>query len=61
VTALAAVLAHEQADVRNSSGDPVFALPDTRFGLGPDLPVHVRFDTAGTCRLWGGSGSVTAT
>jgi Cu+-exporting ATPase len=29
----------------------VFALPGTTFG--PDLPVHVHFDTAGTYRLWG--------
>ncbi|HEU5265867.1 MAG TPA: heavy metal translocating P-type ATPase [Jatrophihabitans sp.] len=43
--------AHEHADVRTSAGDPVFALPGTTFG--PDLPVHVHFDTAGTYRLWG--------
>jgi Cu+-exporting ATPase len=43
--------AHEHADVRNSSGDPVFALPGTTFG--PDLPVHAHFDTPGTYRLWG--------
>ncbi len=43
--------AHEHADVRDSSGHPVFALPGTTFG--PDLPVHVHFDTAGTYRLWG--------
>ena len=43
--------AHEHADVRDSSGRPVFALPGTTFG--PDLPVHVHFDTAGTYRLWG--------
>jgi Cu+-exporting ATPase len=43
--------AHEHADVRNGSGDPVFALPGTTFG--PDLPVHAHFDTAGTYRLWG--------
>jgi Cu+-exporting ATPase len=52
--------AHEHADVRDSSGAPVFALPGTTFG--PDLPVHVHFDTAGTYRLWGqfrlGSGQV---
>jgi Cu+-exporting ATPase len=42
---------HEHADVRDSSGGPVFALPGTTFG--PDLPVHVHFDTAGTYRLWG--------
>lgn len=43
--------AHEHADVRDGSGHPVFALPGTTFG--PDLPVHVHFDTAGTYRLWG--------
>jgi Cu+-exporting ATPase len=43
--------AHEHADVRDSSGAPVFALPGTTFG--PDLPVHVHFDTAGPYRLWG--------
>jgi len=52
--------AHEHADVRDSSGAPVFALPGTTFG--PDLPVHAHFDTAGTYRLWGqfrlGSGRV---
>ena len=52
--------AHEHADVRDSSGAPVFALPGTTFG--PDLPVHAHFDTPGTYRLWGqfrlGSGQV---
>jgi Cu+-exporting ATPase len=43
--------AHEHADVRDGSGRPVFALPGTTFG--PDLPVHVHFDTAGLYRLWG--------
>jgi Cu+-exporting ATPase len=43
--------AHEHADVRDGSGRPVFALPGTTFG--PDLPVHVHFDEAGTYRLWG--------
>jgi Cu+-exporting ATPase len=43
--------AHEHADVRDSSGHPVFALPGTTFG--PDLPVHAHFDTPGTYRLWG--------
>jgi Cu+-exporting ATPase len=42
--------AHEHADVRDGDGDPVFALPGTSFG--PDLPVHVSVDTAGTYRLW---------
>jgi Cu+-exporting ATPase len=43
--------AHEHADVRDSSRHPVFALPGTTFG--PDLPVHVHFEEAGTYRLWG--------
>jgi Cu+-exporting ATPase len=43
--------AHEHADVRDRSGQPVFALPGTTFG--PDLPVHVHFDTPGLYRLWG--------
>jgi Cu+-exporting ATPase len=56
--------AHEHADVRDSSGHPVFALPGTTFG--PDLPVHVHFEEVGTYRLWGqfrlGNGQViTAT
>lgn len=42
--------AHEHADVRDSDGNPVFALPGQTFG--PDLPVHVHFDTPGTYRLW---------
>lgn len=53
--------AHEHADVRDGSGRPVFALPGTTFG--PDLPVHVHFEEAGTYRLWGqfrlGSGQVS--
>jgi Cu+-exporting ATPase len=52
--------AHEHADVRDSSGAPVFALPGTTFG--PGLPVHVHLDTPGAYRLWGqfrlGSGQV---
>ena len=46
---------HEHADVRDSSGRPVFALPGTKFG--PDLPVHVHFEEGGTYRLWDSSGS----
>jgi Cu+-exporting ATPase len=41
---------HEHADVRDRDGNPVFALPGQTFG--PDLPVHVHFDTPGTYRLW---------
>ena len=52
--------AHEHADVRDSSGAPVFALPGTTFG--PGLPVHAHFEEAGTYRLRGqfrlGSGRV---
>ena len=42
--------AHEHADVSDSDGNPVFAMPGTTFG--PDLPVHVHLDTPGTYRLW---------
>jgi Cu+-exporting ATPase len=45
-----ATFAHEHADVRDSSGNPVFAMPGTTFG--PDLPVHVHLDTPGNYRLW---------
>ena len=47
----AETFAHEHADVRDSDDKPVFALPGQTFG--PELPVHVHFDTAGTYRLWG--------
>jgi P-type Cu+ transporter len=47
----AATFAHEHADVRDSRGRPVFALPGQTFG--PDLTVHVHFDTPGTYRLSG--------
>jgi Cu+-exporting ATPase len=47
----AATFAHEHADVRDANGNAVFALPGQTFG--PDLPVHVHFETAGTYRLWG--------
>jgi Cu+-exporting ATPase len=43
--------AHEHAEVEDSSGRPVFALPGTTFG--PELDVHAQFDTAGTYQLWG--------
>jgi Cu+-exporting ATPase len=56
----AQTFAHEHADVRDADGNPVFALPGQTFG--PDLPVHVHFDTPGTYQLWGqfrlASGSV---
>jgi Cu+-exporting ATPase len=43
--------AHEHADVRDGRGNPVLALPGQTFG--PDLPVHVHFETPGTYKLWG--------
>ena len=43
--------AHEHAEVEDSSGRTVFAMPGTTFG--PELNVHARFDTAGTYQLWG--------
>ena len=43
--------AHEHAEVEDSSGRTVFAMPGTTFG--PELEVHAQFDTAGTYRLWG--------
>src|SRR5262249_8796378 len=43
--------ARQHADVRDRSGRAVLALPGTTFG--PDLPVHVHFEVAGTYRLWG--------
>jgi Cu+-exporting ATPase len=46
-----ATFAHEHADVRDSAGDPVFALPGQTFG--PALPVHASFSSPGIYRLWG--------
>jgi Cu+-exporting ATPase len=43
--------AHEHAEVEDSSGRTVFAMPGTTFG--PELNVHAQFDTAGTYQLWG--------
>jgi Cu+-exporting ATPase len=42
--------AHEHAEVEDTSGRPVFALPGQTFG--PELDVHAEFPTAGTYRLW---------
>ncbi len=42
--------AHEHAEVHDAQGDPVFALPGQTFG--PDLPVHLHPEGAGTYRLW---------
>ena len=41
---------HRHAEASDGRGRPVQALPGTRFG--PDLDLHVRFDTAGAYRLW---------
>jgi Cu+-exporting ATPase len=46
-----ATFAHEHAEVEDSKGRPVLAMPGTRFG--PELNVHARFDTAGTYQIWG--------
>ena len=48
---IGALIAIDRSTWRDSSGAPVFALPRTTFG--PDLPVHVHFEVAGTYRLWG--------
>ncbi len=42
--------AHEHAEVTDSGGRPVFALPGQTFG--PELDVHAEFPTAGTYRTW---------
>jgi P-type Cu+ transporter len=51
---------HRHAETEDDHGRPVFALPGTEFG--PELGLHVRFDTPGTYRLWAqfrlGDGSV---
>jgi Cu+-exporting ATPase len=46
-----ATFAHVHAEVEDSSGRPVFAMPGTTFG--PELEVHAQFETAGTYQLWG--------
>jgi len=43
--------AHEHAEAFDDTGDPVFALPGTRFG--PDLQLHVDLPRPGLYRLWG--------
>jgi Cu+-exporting ATPase len=43
--------AHEHAEIEDSRGRPVFALPGTTFG--PELDVHAQFETAGIYQLWG--------
>jgi P-type Cu+ transporter len=47
----AETFAHEHADVEDSDGNPVFALPGQRFG--PELDFHATFHTPGTYRMWG--------
>ncbi|KRE55776.1 cation-translocating P-type ATPase [Phycicoccus sp. Soil748] len=42
--------AHEHAEVTDSRGRPVFALPGQTFG--PELDVHAEFPTAGTYQTW---------
>ena len=42
--------AHEHSEGETSDGEPVFALPGTRFG--PELDAHFRFHTAGIYQLW---------
>ena len=42
--------AHEHAEVEDTSGRTVFALPGTTFG--PELEVHAEFDTPGIYQLW---------
>jgi Cu+-exporting ATPase len=43
--------AHEHAEVKDTNGNPVFALPGQTFG--PDLDVHAAFPRDGLYRLWG--------
>ncbi|SDC06256.1 Cu+-exporting ATPase [Geodermatophilus telluris] len=50
VRADGATFAHEHAEVEDTSGRPVLALPGQTFG--PELDVHAEFPTAGTYRLW---------
>ncbi|MFJ2031124.1 heavy metal translocating P-type ATPase [Streptosporangium sp. NPDC087985] len=45
-----ATFAHAHAETEDERGEPVFALPGQRFG--PELDLHVRFDTPGVYRLW---------
>jgi P-type Cu+ transporter len=41
---------HRHAETDDDRGRPVLALPGTEFG--PELDLHVRFDDAGSYRLW---------
>ncbi len=42
--------AHVHAEEEDASGEPVFALPGQEFG--PELDLHVRFETGGVYQLW---------
>jgi Cu+-exporting ATPase len=46
-----ATFAHEHAEVLDSRGRQVFAMPGTTFG--PELEVHAQFPTASTYQVWG--------
>jgi Cu+-exporting ATPase len=46
-----ATFAHVHAEVQDSRGRSVFAMPGTTFG--PALEVHAEFPTVGTYQLWG--------
>jgi Cu+-exporting ATPase len=41
---------HRHAETEDEKGRPVFATPGTEFG--PELGLHVKFDTPGSYRLW---------
>ncbi|QNN51831.1 heavy metal translocating P-type ATPase [Nocardioides mesophilus] len=45
-----ATFGHRHAETEDAQGRPVFAVPGTEFG--PELELHVRFDTPGDYRLW---------
>jgi P-type Cu+ transporter len=47
----AQTFAHEHAEVEDAQGRPIFATPGETFG--PELDVHVQFDTPGVYELWG--------
>ena len=51
IRADARTFAHQHADVEDSQGRPVFALPGQRFG--PQLTFRCHFDNPGLYRLWG--------
>jgi Cu+-exporting ATPase len=45
-----AAFGHRHAETEDDQGRPVFAVPGTKFG--PELGLHVQFDTPGSYRLW---------